>query len=381
MGDVNLSFRFIKRSRATGKDADAGVEQPPAAAKSDDASAQQGAEQGATVAQASSKEGHDASEHVCPNCEAPMADGQEWCTQCGERSGGSMRKRAGWASAGAITAVSAILASGAAAAGVAALTQGTAKEPPHQSILAQRPATTATVPPATPPAAVNPGSPETLKSSHPPAATHATTTTTHSQSIAATPATHTPASTGAGSGGSSGTGSSQGASTTESHQTSTTKSAGAETPELQGLTASAYTLNPLYSKSSLEGPENDPSRALEGPESGTSWTVQIKPGSSENINVGLLIALGGPTRVGSLEVHTSTPGFPLEIYGTASGQPPTTITAWQRLARTPSLKASATLKLGSTGTHMRYVLLWVPKAPASMHHVALGEVALYPPTS
>ena len=151
-------------------------------------------------------------------------------------------------------------------------------------------------------------------------------------------------------------------------------------PELQGLTASAYTLNTEYPKASLEGPENDPTRALEGRESGTSWTVQIKPGSAEHVNVGLQIALGGPTRVGSVEIHTTTPGFPLEIYGTTSSQPPSTLSEWKRLALTPSLKASATIKLGSTGTHWRYVLLWIPKVSQSLRHVSLGEVALYPPT-
>ena len=47
---------------------------------------------------------------------------------------------------------------------------------------------------------------------------------------------------------------------------------------------------------------------------------------------------------------------------------------------TPGLKASATIKLGSTGTHWRYVLLWIPKVNQSLRHVSLGEVALYPPT-
>lgn len=364
MGHVNLPSRIFRRQSAPQEDAPAPAAQTPA-----------GPEQGANVANASGPEPEQRPEHVCPHCKAPMADGQEWCTQCGERSGGSLRKHATWASAGVLTAASAILASGAAAAGVAALTQGSAKESPHQSLLAQTPVTTTAVTPATPPPAVSPGSPETLKAPHTTVApTVAPTTTTTHTSTPSVPASHGGTATGTG------TGTSTGAGTAESRQTtSSSSSAAPETPELQGLTASAYTLNPQYQKTSLEGPENDPMRALEGPESGTSWTVQIVPGTASNVNVGLLIALGGPTRVGSVEMHTSAPGFPVEIYGTTSEKPPTTITAWKRLALTPALKPSMTVKLGSTGSHWRYVLLWIPKVSASTHRVAFGEVALYPP--
>jgi hypothetical protein len=303
-----------------------------------------------------------------------MAEGQDWCTQCGERADGSLRKRAGWASAGVLTAASAILASGAAAAGVAALTQGSAKEAPHAPITAQAPVTTTTVSPASPPPAVNPGSPETLKTTH-------TATPAHLGRSANTPASSGASPAPAATGNSNPT-TSESATSQESRQTSTTthSAAASEAAELQGLTASAYSLNPEYPKATLEGPENDPSRALEGRESGTEWKVTVKPGTAENLNVGLLVALGGATRVGSVEVHTSTPGFPLEIYGTTNTQPPAAITGWTRLALTPSLKASATLKVGTTGTRWRYVLLWIPKVGEGLHHVALGEVALFAPT-
>jgi hypothetical protein len=361
---VDFSRRIFKRTAdGHGTDApDSGG--GDAAAPGAETSAAEGAA-APTVTQATAESSADAGAHTCPHCESPMADGQEWCTQCGERAGGSMRKRAGWTSAGALTAASAILASGAAAAGVAALNQSGVKEPPHRSLLAQTPATTATAPPAAPTTAT-PGTPETLKTPHTSAATAplaASTTSVHTQSSSTSSATH----------------STESSSATESQQTSISTTTSSELPELQGLTASAYTLNAEYPKSALEGPENDPSRALEGRESGTAWTVTVKTGTAEHLNVGLSIALGGATRVGSVEVHTSTPGFPLEIYGSTANHPPATITEWTRLTLTPSLKASATLSLGSTGTHWRYVLLWIPKVPANLHHVALGEVALFPP--
>jgi hypothetical protein len=370
MGLVKLPDRIRRGARSAGEDAGTEGATPATPTAGGSAEPTAGTEQaaGAPVAQASAPQEDHAKEGTCPHCGAAMAEGQQWCTQCGERDDGSLRKRAALSSAGVLTVASAILASGAAAAGLAALTQGTAKEPPHRSIVAQTPVTTSTTP-AAPPVASNPGTPETLKATSspppPPAAT-----------------THTSSSASASAQGSAGGGtSSSGGSTTKSQRTTTSSSSTAsEVPELQGLTASAYTLNAEYPKASLEGPENDPARALEGPESGTSWTVQIKPGTADNVNVGLQIALGGPTKVGSVEIHTTTPGVPIEIYGTTSSQPPATLTEWKRLALTPSLKASATIKLGSTGTRWRYVLLWIPKVNQSLRHVSLGEVALYPPT-
>jgi len=383
MGCVNFPGGIFRRSResegeraATAGPATApGAASPSAPASGSTPPGEQNAPAGAAVSEASAAKAEHADGGKCPECGASMAEGQQWCTQCGERSDGSMRKRASWASAGALTIASAILASGAAAAGVAALNQGSATEPPHRSILAQTPVTTSTTTPAVPPAASSPGSPETLTAPHTssapapaPAATVTRATSTAS------------ANANGGTVGNAGTGSSTASNTTPSQKTTTSATSSAsEVPELQGLTASAYSLNPQYPKDSLEGPENDPMRALEGPESGTSWTVHIKSGTAENLNVGLAVALGGPTRVGSVEVHTSTPGFPVEIYGATSSQPPAALGEWQRLALTPNLKASATLKLGSTGTHWRYVLLWLPKVAQGVGHVALGEVALFPP--
>jgi hypothetical protein len=384
MGVVKLSNRILRRSGnsdegaggeqeaeaspATPSGPDApGAPGAPGAPASTEAAAGAGAS-GATVAEASAAEDEHAGESKCPHCGASMAEGQEWCTQCGERDN-LMRKRAAWSSAGVLTIASAVLASGAAAAGVAALTQGSAHEPPHSSLIAQTPVTTSTTA-AVPPAAGSPGAPETLKATSAAPAPPPATTATHSAS--------SPSPQAGSSGGSS---ASSGGGTAQSQRTTTSSSSStSEVPELQGLTASAYTLNAEYPKASLEGPENDPTRALEGRESGTSWTVQIKPGTAENVNVGLQIALGGPTRVGSVEMHTTTPGFPVEIYGTTNSTPPATLAEWKRLALTPSLKASATIKLGNTGTHWRYVLLWIPKVNQSTHHVSLGEVALYPPS-
>jgi hypothetical protein len=369
MGDLVIGPpRTIKRLFGSHEESADGAQQAANGGKDPQAAQAESPSQPDAAVTQSSADAKGAAAHTCPHCKAPMADDQEWCTQCGEREDGSLRARTGWYSAGVLTAASAILASGAAAAGVAALTQTPAKEGPHTP-LATATATTAAAPPATASAPANPGSPETLKAPRSvPVSPPVKPPTPH--------ATATPSASHASSTGGS-TPSTE--SSTRTSATST-QSSGPEVAELQGLTASAYTLNPLYPKAALEGPENDPSRALEGRESGTAWSIPIKPGTAENLNVGLQIALGGPTQVGSVELHTSTPGFPLEIYGTTSRQPPTSIGAWTRLGLTPALKASATLKVGETNKHFRFVLLWIHKVPGDMKHVALGEVALFPPS-
>jgi hypothetical protein len=361
---VIRSPRMIQRLFGRREGSSSGAKQATADAEDPQASPSSGA-----LAQSAANE-EDPRPRTCPQCKAPMAHEQDWCTQCGERSHASRRARAGWYSAGLLTAVSAILASGAAAAGVAALTQTPAKESRHLS-LAPVPSTTAAAPP-TPAAPANPGSPETLKAprSQPPSQLPKTPAKLPSPKPSPVVAAHVPAAAPS---------TPTVASTTHASSTST-QSVGPEATELQGLTASAYSLNPLYPTSTLEGPENDPSRALEGRESGTAWSIQVKPGTAENLNVGLQIALGGPTQVESVELHTSTPGFPLEIYATTSSQPPTALGAWRRIGLTPSLKASATLKVGETSKRCRFVLLWIPKVPSKLTHVSLGEVALFPPS-
>ncbi len=374
---VEFPRRIIKR-REKGEAGDSSATEATQGAPGEPGAAEQAPAQATAMAAQAAPTGESEAPgaHSCPHCGSPMAPEQDWCTQCGERSSGNTKARAGWYSAGVVTAASAILASGAAAAGVAALSQGSAKESPHAPIVAQSPPTTSAAP-TTPVAPVSPGPPETLKahSQVPPAAQ--TVRTTHSTS-SSTAAAQGGTATGTGT---PATGTGTPATSTRSSQTSTsTQSAGPEGSELQGLTASAYTLNPSYPKASLEGPENDPSRALEGRESGTAWSVDVKPGTHENLNVGLQIALGGATRVGSVELHTSTPGFLLEVYGTTASTPPTELSAWKRLGLTPSLKASAVIKLGETGKHMRFVLLWIPKVPSKLSRIAIGEIALFPPS-
>jgi hypothetical protein len=298
-----------------------------------------------------------------------MADNQDWCTQCGNRSDANRRARAGWLSAGGVIALSAVLATTAAAAGIAALTESGVKEPTHPRLALVPPTPALTTTTATTGGAVA-GAPETLKAPHFRGKQTTTTTTTRSQ-ITTTTTTVTkrsstvvvvpPAST----------------------TTTTSRQASLEGPELEGVTASAYTNNTQYTLAALEEGEagQGTSRAVEGPESETAWKFHVLPGTSENVNVGLLLHLHGATKVGTVEVHTSTPGFPLEVWGTTANTAPASISEWTLLGLAHKLRKSKTIKLSRTHTAWHLILIWIPKVPATQSSASIGEVALFEPGS
>jgi hypothetical protein len=81
----------------------------------------------------------------------------------------------------------------------------------------------------------------------------------------------------------------------------------------------------------------------------------------------------------------------VQIYGSGGSKAPTTITepGWVLLSGSHKLKKQVThlKKLRAEGHTYRWVVVWLVKAPASAQgtptapgHVALSEVALYPPT-
>ena len=304
--------------------------------------------------------------HTCPECKAPMAEDQDWCVQCGANDEDNMRARASWYSAGAMLAASAVLASGAAAAGVAALSQGSDKEPPHRPLLATVPNNSVTT---TPTAPVSPGTPETLKTP----STHASTpqTLTQSSSSHTEPATQ-PATQP----------SNTGSNTTES--TTTTTTAPPEPIELQAQDLGVYNPGGAYPSSALGDPRHNFEEGAT-----TLWSVQVQPPGATKLNVGLQIRLSSPERVGKLEVITATPGYTLEVLGTTANKPPASVTAsgWKTLAKEPKLKRKTTFTLQHSREHMRYVVLWITNVPASLAgssaspaHVTIDEVALFPPS-
>ncbi|MHB8492378.1 MAG: hypothetical protein ACYDA6_09245 [Solirubrobacteraceae bacterium] len=306
--------------------------------------------------------------HRCANCNAPMADAQDWCVQCGANDKRTMRTRAGWASAGGLMAASAILATGAAAAGVAALTQGSAKEANHP-LRALAPVTqpAPAAPPSTP---ANPGTPETLTIPPKHGATAQTQThTTHTTTTAASTAQGTS------------TQSTSSSSTTSATQTTTTGAAAAI--ELQAQDLSVYNPRKAYPAADV----GNPRQSFE--EGATSlWSVQVQPPGASKLDVGLLVHLPRFKRVGSVEVITATPGYTLEILGTKSEKAPASITdsGWTKLAKQNDLRRKSTITLSNSRERFRYIVLWITSIPSSLAgsagspgHVSLDELALLPP--
>ena len=301
-----------------------------------------------------------------------MASDQDWCTQCGNRADHRRRTGAGLLSAGALVALSAVLATTAAAAGIAALTESSVKEPSHTRLaLVPPPVTVATttsapVSPATPtgPQTVGPGRHAGRLATSSSSSTTSSTTTTTASSTTTTTATSV--------------------SRPVSRTTTTTTTGSAqqqEGPELEGVTAAAYSNSPLYQTTALEEGEagQGVSRAVEGPESETAWQIGVISGTAKHMNFGLMLQLHAPTRVGSVEVHTTTPGFRLEVFATSAATVPASITEWKLIGSVAKLKHRKTIKLTDTTTAWRRITLWIPKVPASQTHVSLGEVALFAP--
>ncbi len=338
--------------------------------------------------------------HVCAYCGTPLQDGQQWCLHCGACEPGSLGERPNLRPLTVLALTAAILALGAAVAVAAAINEHNA---PHPTTVALVPATTpTTAAPTTPaPTASTPGTGGATtphSSSKSPNLLFPPASTTKPPKVTAP----TPTPTGGGeSNTSESSGSGSGSTTTPSKATttetgtSTTESKSNEgasgkseqpTPILLDTNA-ATTYNPYSYPESGFG---DPALAIDG-EPSTAWTAQVQAHSFPNLAEGLLIDLREPTKLGSVELRTPTHGMTVQLYGANGTKAPTTITepGWVRLSGSHKLKKAVThLKLRTEDHAFRWLVVWVVKAPASAQgtptapgHVALSEVALYPPAS
>lgn len=350
-----------------------------------------------------------AQEHLCAYCNSPLQGDQQWCLHCGACEPGSLGERPSMRPLTVLALTAAILAIGAAVAVAAAINE-------HG---ASRSATVALVP-ATTPATTVPSTPAPTAGTPGTATTPATggTTTPHSSSkspnllfppSSATkppkvPApTPTPEASGEPSGSSgepsgSGNGSTTtpskatttetGTSTSESKKANEGSSGNGEPPTPILLdTNAATTYNPYNYPESGFG---DPGLAIDG-EPTTAWTAQVQAHSFPNMAEGLLIDLREPSKLGSVELRTPTRGVTVQEYGANGAKAPATITepGWVPLNGTHKLKKTVTrLKLRTKGRTFRWLVVWLVKAPPSAQgtptapgHVALSEVALYPPAS
>jgi hypothetical protein len=356
------------------------------------------------------------SQRTCPSCGAPLADNQRWCLQCGAGAPGSVARERDWRPLALLAAVAVIVLAGAATAAALALNQHAGKPPTHLVIAEVAPPVTSTTPPtgsglggttgagsAGGAAATLPGAGKGTSTLGKGAATGLPSSTVRPPklpSVVPTPhplriptvptvprSTTNPTSTGTPtSSGTTPTGTTPTSSTpTGSTPTSSTPQ---QTPNpilLDTDAASVY--NPSGYPTSYFG---DPALAIDG-ETSTAWTVQVEPKIAPLMAAGLALDLNTPTRVGSLEVITTTPGMTVEVFGSNAGAPPETITdpAWTKLAPTHVVKKKKGLiKLGSKPKAYRFLVLWLIKAPASAigtptapGHVSISEVVPYPPAA
>jgi hypothetical protein len=345
----------------------------------------------------------------CKSCGTTLAEGQEWCLQCGAGAPGSLAREADWRPLAALAAAGVILLASAGTAAYAALSQKPSKPPMHVLIAQVPPPAAASTPTtgsslSTPPPATTPGA-GTPGASTPSTAfgTGSTGTGLPSSTIkppklpAAVPTPHSRAQsllfpTGTGRTPRNESSPAGNESAPSGNETTTTPvkppTAGATEPAPSPIlldTDAASTYNPSGYPDSYFG---DPGLAIDG-EPNTAWTAQVEPKVAPLMAEGLALDLKTARHLGTLELHTSTPGMTLEVFGSGGSKLPATIVdpAWSKL--TPShlvKKKAATIKLATGGRTYRFVVLWFTKAPASAvgtptapGHISIGEAVLYPP--
>jgi hypothetical protein len=340
----------------------------------------------------------DAQERLCAHCGAPLRDGQQWCLNCGACEPGSLGERPNLRPLTLLALTAALLAAGAAVAVAAAFNEH--KAAPHSATVALVPATTPAAAPTTPaPTATTPGT-GTGGASTPHSSSKGSNLLFPPSSSTKPPKVAAPTSTpkasdesktpesSSGAGGSSTTTPSKATTTETGTSTTESKSGKSEPPPPILLdTNAATTYNPYNYPESGFG---DPALAIDG-EPSTAWTAQVQPHSFPNMAEGLLIDLREPTALGGIELRTPTRGMTVQIYGANGAKAPTTITepGWVLLSGSHKLKKTVThlKKLRTEGHTFRWVVVWLVEAPPSAQgtptapgHVALSEVALYPPS-
>jgi hypothetical protein len=303
----------------------------------------------------------------CANCGAPLADGQDWCLQCGAGAPDSLRSRApSWRSAAVVLTALALLVAGAAGAAYAALSKGSGKPRPATTTVAQVPPT-ATTPVQPPSGIVAPtttakiGAPTTIK----PLGTSKPPKIPLSAPTPSTPAASTPTPL-------TGAIKAPGAKTPKKAKQAPVPAGEAHPEALLLDTNAAATYNPYNYAASNFG---DPSLAIDG-DASTGWTALVEPTVAPKLAEGLIIDLNTPRKLSAVGLTTTTPGMTMQVYGANAATPPASITDPAWIALTPSLtegKRHARIKLGGGSAAAaqaakqahRFIVLWISQAPAS----------------
>jgi hypothetical protein len=333
-----------------------------------------------------SADGRDPAARTCANCGAPLADGQDWCLQCGTGAPDSLASRTPtWRSAAVVLTALAVLVACAAGAAYAALGKGPDKASPAVTTVAQAvapatppPATSTPTTPAVPPTATTPkiGVPTTIKPTVPLPKLPVTPTVAPKVPLPTTGAGGAPPATapkGSGEG---------------------SPVVGEVHPQALMLdTNAAQTYNPYNYAATNFG---DPSLAIDG-DNTTGWTATVDPAVAPKLAEGLVVDLNTARKLAAVALTTATPGMTVQVYGSAAATLPASITDPAWVALTPSLvehKRHARLVLGGGSAAMataakrayRFITLWISRAPAASvgtpaapGHVTVDELELFAP--
>jgi hypothetical protein len=324
---------------------------------------------------------------TCPKCLAPLADGQEWCLNCGEAQGGRRLALPGKRATATVLALTTVLVGGAVAASYAALQDGSeTPAPPAQ--LAQVPTPSQAAPA---PTTAVPDASTAIPSDTVPGDTSATPGDTGSllpedagtsdipDSTAAPSVsgdTSTPADTSSSADTSGDTTTDEDDSSADT-RTSTTKTETEAAPVKIDLAAGAGSLYDPFTRDTAAG---DAAKAFDG-DPNTSFPVTVAAGSQQ-IGAGLAVALPKLQGVREIELKTKTPGFKIEIYATDEDDLPPDVldTRWAHLKDVKGVGSDTdgaeTVNLGSGSTKYRHVLLWFTAPPAEGSTVRISELKL-----
>ncbi|MFZ0385756.1 MAG: protein kinase [Solirubrobacteraceae bacterium] len=139
-----------------------------------------------------------------------------------------------------------------------------------------------------------------------------------------------------------------------------------------------------YNPDALSGPKNQhPSLdnlAIDGSLS-TAWTTESYDGDLlGKPGVGLYVTYKPAVAAGSMVLHTSTPGYSVQIYATNQAPNPNTFNSgpggWHKLGAVPSVRATQTIRLRTGGVRYLYYLVWIT-ALNNHSSIAINEISLY----
>jgi hypothetical protein len=303
----------------------------------------------------------DDASRLCTNCAALLAEGQDWCLECGTAQPGRIGDKPGWRPALTIVLLTAILAAGAVAAAYAALSsdaerQASAPPPPSaQPVVPPAPVQAAPAPAETTPEVAAPED----NADDTPAPAPKDDAPDPAPAPSPAPA---PAPSGGGDDGAAEDEGTDGGSDTKTKPEPTTV---ALSPD------AASTYDPFDRAGGLTG---DPADAIDG-RRGTAWEAPV--GQDGLVNIGLLVSLEKAKAFERVRLQAGTPGFTVELYGSKRGTAPegdpTQTAAWEKLDTTRDFGTDENLRVGKG--KWRYVLLWFTDQPADTK-VMIPEVAL-----